>query len=118
VLERLAALEHELAVVKREIAVVTAAEARRRRSQLRRGDVPALAAILPAIVGLVGSEVFFCNDLVELARDNIGLRTVLAGRSPKAIGRLLWRAQDLDVGGYVVERAGARGWRVLAVCVR
>jgi hypothetical protein len=100
--------------LERRVRALEAAEAARRRSRLRPGDVPALAKILPAVIGALGSEPFVSSDLVELARDNVGLAAVL-GRSSKQLGRLFARAEGLELGGYLVER-GARCWRVLAVC--
>jgi hypothetical protein len=82
---------------------------------LTRGDRVHLAAILPAVAGVQGSELFTARELLE--DDAPALRLVLAGLSAKQIGRLLHRAEGRAFDGYTVQRdgseAGASLWRVL-----
>jgi hypothetical protein len=114
-----AALTHQIAALVADVAVLKAAEAARVQRQqvagLRRGDAAALVKILPAIAGAWGSEPFLSEHLADTA----GLRIVLAGRSPKKIGRLLARAEGVPLAGYVVEADGKDGnrrrWRVRGV---
>jgi hypothetical protein len=74
---------------------------------LTRGDRVHLAAILPAVAGVQGSELFTARELLE--DDAPALRLVLAGLSAKQKGRAF--------DGYTVQRdgseAGASLWRVL-----
>ena len=74
----------------------------------------ALAEILPAIVGVLGSEIFAVREL--FGTDVPALRLGLRGRSSRAIGRLLARAAGQDVNGYVAERVSTERhailWRV------
>lgn len=98
---RLAAIERRLALLERG-------------RSLSRSDRDALARILPAVAGALGSELFTVREVFE--RDAPGLRVVLRGRSSRAVGRLFARAAAQDVNGYVVERVSverhAALWRV------
>jgi hypothetical protein len=93
------------------------ADARDRRpSPLTRQDRDPLARILPVVIGVCGSELFTARELVE--DESADLRLVLAGQTPKRLGRLLQRAEGQRIGGFVVQRdgleVGAVLWRIVA----
>jgi len=72
------------------------------QTALSRADRAALARILPAIAGAIGSEWFACRDLEE--EDSAALRLVLKGLSTKSVGRLFRRGLGHAVDGYLIER--------------
>jgi len=86
-------------------------------SSLSRGDRAVLARLLPAIGGVLGSELFASADICE--SDAPALRLVRAGLTARQLGRLLRRAVGTPIAGYLVERVGAEAgvalWRVVAV---
>lgn len=86
-----------------------------RQRALSREDLRALARMLPAIGGALGSEPFLARDLI--ASDNRSVRLVVQGYSSKRLGKLFMRAAGQQVDGYVVEEAGEELrvvlWRVL-----
>jgi hypothetical protein len=109
-----------------ELLAALLAEVRGLRSDLRRErpapsltreDRDRLARILPAVAGAVGSELFNSAELCE--HDAAAVRLVCAGVSAKQLGRLLRRAVDTPISGYVVRRqgteAGAVLWQILQV---
>jgi hypothetical protein len=86
-------------------------------SSLSREDRVLLARLLPAIGGALGSELFTSADVCEHA--SAALRLVRAGMNAKQLGRLLRRAADTPVAGYLVKRqgseAGAALWQISQV---
>jgi len=86
-------------------------------SRLSRADRDRLDAILPVIAAVVGSEAFLIRELLQA--DASGLALVLAGCSPKSLGRVLRRAEGVPVNGLLVERVGTEDnaaiWRVVKV---
>jgi hypothetical protein len=94
-----------------------AIERPRPESSLSRTDRETLTRLLPAIGGAVGSELFSSAEICE--HDAAGLRLVCAGLTVKQLGRLLARAADQPISGYMVLReskeAGAVLWRVVQV---
>ena len=84
---------------------------------LSRTDCERLGQLLPAIGGAVGSELFSSAELCE--HTAAGLRLVCAGLTVKQLGKLLARAADRAISGYMVQRqgieAGAVLWRVVEV---
>ena len=89
-------------------------ESRERPATLSRADHEALTRLLPAVAGALGSELFLVREV--LASADAGLRLVTAGTSGRALGRLLMRAKDIPIGGFVVthegEELGSHLWRV------
>lgn len=85
-------------------------------STLNRADRDALARLLPAIAGTLGSDLFTARELIEHSAP--ALRLVCVGLSARQLGKLLRRAHGQPVGGYVVSsdglEVGAVLWRVLA----
>jgi hypothetical protein len=85
----------------------------RRSSTLSRADHARLVRLLPAIVGARGSDEFTVAELLEEHRS---VRLVLDGLDVQAIGRLLYRATNIPVDGYVVlcrgEELNRRRWSV------
>jgi hypothetical protein len=90
---------------------------RDRRPALSREDRARLARLLPVIGATLGPDLFLTAELFE--RDSAALRLVLAGLTVKQLGRLLRRAVDTPIDGYLVVReaveAGAVVWRVVQV---
>jgi hypothetical protein len=101
-------------------ARVAAIEHRLSHSTLRREDRATLERILPALAGALGSECFLAAEAV--ASNNPALVLVLAGMNARRLGRLLRRADGLEVCGYVARasgtEAGAILWSVLAARTR
>ena len=97
-------------------AIRVALERQPRPSHLTRGDRDRLAAILPAIAGSVGSDLFTAKELLE--QHTPAVRLVLGHLTARQLGRLLQRAEGARVAGYTVQRdgteVGAVLWRVLA----
>jgi hypothetical protein len=87
---------------------------RRPAASLSRDDRAYLARLLPVLGGVYGSEGFTSRDCVE--DDAPAVRLVLEGRSAKAIGKLLARAEGIAIAGLLVRRTGVDGqvtvWRV------
>lgn len=98
-------------------AIRTALETPRPVSTLTRSDRARLAAILPAVGGVLGSELFTVRDLFESAA--AAIRLVLHGMNRKQIGRLLARGEGQAVDGYLVQRDGSELgvilWRIVQV---
>ena len=73
------------------------------------------AGCYPAIVGAWWSAEFIVRELATA--DDAGLRLIVGGRSAKTLGRLLARAESVDVAGFVAQSCGTeinvRVWRVL-----
>jgi hypothetical protein len=90
--------------------------ARAPAAPLSRDDRAFLARLLPAAAGVLGSEPFHAAELCE--HDAAALRLVCAGLSARRLGRLLRRAADIPIAGYVVKRrgveAGAVLWQIFA----
>ena len=90
--------------------------ARRPAPSLSRHDRAVLARVLPAIAGARGSEpfAFTSRDL----RAAPALHVALRGFSVKQIGRLLARAENIPIDGWIVQRCGTEInvtlWRVVA----
>jgi hypothetical protein len=101
------------------------AEVRGLRSDLTRRPVPSLSRedrarlsrLLPAIGATLGSELFNSAELHE--HGSPALRLVRAGLNAKQLGRLLRRAANTPIDGYMVlhegTEAGAALWRVVQV---
>jgi hypothetical protein len=92
-------------------------EAQRPVSTLSRPDRARLAAILPAIGGALGSELFTVRDLFE--SDAAAIRLVLDGATRIQIGRLLARGEGHPIDGYLVQRDGSELnvilWRIVQI---
>lgn len=90
---------------------------RRPLSILSRADRGLLAQLLPAIGGVLGSDLFLVRDLFEA--DASALRVALGALTRKQVGRLLRRGEGQPVDNYLVERQGtethATLWRVVQV---
>ena len=101
-----------LDAIEGRLQVLELAEARRR---LSRRDRRVLERLLPVIVAVKGSDLFTTRELREA--EAAGLRLVLDGLSPEALGRLLARAVGVPLSGLLVERVGAEHsavvWRVV-----
>jgi hypothetical protein len=87
-----------------------------RPSHLTRKDRAALEAILPAVAGAIGSELFTSAELFE--HEAPGVRLVVGKLNAKKLGWLLKRAVGTSVGGFTVKQDGTECgsvlWRVLA----
>ena len=85
---------------------------------LNHADLERLAALLPAIAGVWGSEWFRVSEVKATA----AVQLVAGDVSPSEVGQLLRRAVGHDVGGWTVERGGQERdrvlWRVLATMAR
>lgn len=101
VLAELAALRARMDAVEHQIAP----------RPLRRADREALARILPALAGSVGSECFLASEAV--ASKNPALVLVLAGMNARRLRRLLRRADGVEVCGHVARARGMEGGAVL-----
>jgi hypothetical protein len=86
-------------------------------STLSRSDRAILARLLPPIGGVFGSELFAVREIFE--SESPALTVALRGLNLKPVGRLLRRAIDQPVDGYVVQREGtelhAALWRVVKI---
>lgn len=95
-------------------AILAALEKQQRPSHLTREDRGRLAAILPALVGVKGTDWFTARELIQ--DRSPALRLVLDELNAVKLGRLLQRAEGAIVDGYGVERGGlevgAILWRV------
>ena len=111
---RFLALETELSRLRLRVGVLEAAETQRQRARLKRGELRTLQTWLPAVVGALGSEEFLARELAET--NDVGLRLVVGDRSARSVGRLLARAEGIDIGGFVVVSSGVevnvRRWSV------
>ena len=91
------------------------------QAELQPGDVDALTAMLPVLVGLKGSDCWFTVGEVRAA-DTVAVRIAFDGWSSQRIGKLFARAAGLTVAGFRLERAskahGARLWKIVAVLER
>jgi len=89
-------------------------EQQQRPATLTRSDRERLARALPAIGGVLGSELFTSRDLV--VHPSRAVQIAVRGLSVKQLGRLLMRAEGQVVNGLVVERVGDEGhvalWRI------
>ena len=98
-------------------ARMDAVEHRLSSSTLRREDRAALERILPAIAGALGSDCFLASEAVASADPALVL--VFAGMNGRRLGRLLRRADGVEVCGYVARASGMEGgavlWSVLRV---
>ena len=85
------------------------------RRALRRVDRDRLQRLLPAIVGVQGSEEFTVADILEQP----AVRVVTRGLTAPQVGRLLHRARQMPIDRLLVEKTGRelhRGlWRVVEV---
>lgn len=105
--DEIAALLHRISEQLEALPDRIAAALERQRSAprpLSRPDEAALAALLPVIAAAVGKRSFSVHELHEHARlpvaPAVALRAALAAvGSPRKIGRLLCRADGVDVGG-------------------
>ena len=90
---------------------------RRPVSALSREDRTRLARMLPALLGVFGSEELFSSrDLAEDARP--ALRLVVRGLSVKKISKLFARAEGIPINGLMVQKQGEEfqvaQWRIVA----
>lgn len=87
------------------------------RPSLSRCDRQALSRLLPAIGGAVGDDLFLASEIAS--HRSPAVRVGRGTLTTRQIGRLLKRAEGIEVDGYVVSREGAEGgavlWRVRAV---
>jgi hypothetical protein len=81
----------------------------RRAGTLARADRRVLSAVLPALVGVVGSEPFTVSEALE----HDAVRLVVGARTAIQMGRLLRRATGVVIDGLVIERVGDEARRVL-----
>jgi hypothetical protein len=113
VIDALAAVFAELADLRTRMDAV---EARTAPTPLCRKDWDALARILPVLGATFGAEFFLAREAVE--HHAPGLRLVLEDMTARRLGRLLRRADGVEVCGYVARasgmEAGAVLWSVLA----
>jgi hypothetical protein len=104
----------ELQEIKRLVLQVLEGQQQRKPS-LARTDRTRLERILPAVAGALGSEPFTSRDLA--ADRSPALRVVLRNLSAKSIGKLLARAEGLEIGGWLIKRCGVEInvtlWRVV-----
>jgi hypothetical protein len=101
--------EHD--ALQARVAVLERLQAQPARPQLSRADRQRLGRVLPAVAGVLGSEWFLSREVVQSG--NPALRLVTHGLTPKSLGRLLRRATDQPVGGFVVRRAATERGAVL-----
>jgi hypothetical protein len=80
------------------------AHPRQPSSPLSRADRERLATLLPAIGGVFGSDVFLVRELFE--SEASALTLVLRGLNARQVGRLLRRAADQVIDGYLIQRHG------------
>lgn len=83
----------------------------RSTSTLSREDHAVLVRLLPAVAGAIGSELFSSAELC--AHTASAVRLVCAGLTVRQLGRLLRRAVDTPVAGYMVRRQGSEANAVL-----
>jgi hypothetical protein len=108
----LAAAVRDLAIAVVELRSDLAAQRRRSAaSPLSREDQTVLARLLPAAGAVVGSELFSSAELCE--HEAAAVKLVCRGLTARQLGRLLRRAVDTPVAGYVVRRAGSEAGAVL-----
>jgi len=110
-------LEQRIAQLEQRLVALEAARASRRAARRRRGDAAVLARLVPALRALIGSAEFAACDLAE-TRD-VTVRAALGTSSPKTIGRLLTRADGVEIDGCVIvacgDERGARLYRLEGV---
>ncbi|MBI3041561.1 MAG: hypothetical protein HYY78_01890 [Betaproteobacteria bacterium] len=87
---------------------------------LRHEDRAAMAKILPVLSANFSGS-FGTWELIDAAMqpDALGanLRLVLGGRGARVLGKLFQRAQDQDVDGFRLRRAGQDGNGALWECI-
>jgi hypothetical protein len=98
------------------VSILAAVQRQDRPSRLSRDDRRRLAAALPAISGVLGSDYFTSCELLEW--NSAALRIVLADLNAKKLGGLLRRAEGVAIDGLTVARAGRETgavlWQILA----
>jgi hypothetical protein len=99
VLELLEAIAHDLHGLRADLADL--ARDRHRRS-LSRVDRDRLQHLLPAIVGVMGSDSFTVAEIL----DEPGVRVATSGLTAPQVGRLLHRARNLPIERLMVEKTG------------
>ena len=68
--------------------------------------------LIPALIGVVGSEPFAAADALEYpAVRAVGSRRV----SPESLGKLLGSAVGRVIGGHRIERCGRSLWRIVQI---
>ena len=112
------AIETLLRAVLDELAALRAdLRTRGQPAPLTPEDHAILRKLLPVIGGLYGSAEFYSAEICE--HDAPALRLVAAGLTPRRLGRLLRRAADTPIGGYMVQRGPRRRapllWHVVEV---
>jgi hypothetical protein len=102
-----------------QTAILAALERGQKRppSHLTRADRDRLARMLPAVMGVFGSEERFSSrDLAEDTRPAV--RLVVRGLSVKKISKLFGRADGIPINGLMVQKQGEEFqvavWRVVA----
>ncbi len=112
IVDEIKGLRSDLAAVERQ---------RSAPRRLSRADEEALVALFPALAAAVGTRTFSVHELHEHARlpvaPAVALRAALAAvGNPRRIGRLLRRAEGVDVGGYrIVANGHSREGMLLSV---
>ena len=101
-----------------ELRAIRAALEQRQRPLVppSRADRAFLGKLLPVLAATYGSDGFTSRDCHE--DDDPGLRLVLGPMSPKKIGKLLARAEDIAIDGLTLQRMGLEyqvtTWRIVA----
>jgi hypothetical protein len=85
------------------------------RSTLSRVDAEALSRVLPAIVGVLGSDGFLAREAVRFD----AVQLVVPGWKAERLGRLLKTATGIVVDGLMVQRIGEEAhaivWQIVGV---
>ena len=73
--------------------------------------------MLPALGGVFGSDLFLTRDVLE--SEAAAVHVVRRGLNAQQVGRLLRRAADTPIAGYLVTRQGTEAsavlWRIVQV---
>jgi hypothetical protein len=109
-------LLRELVAGQRQIIELLERQGRPPKS-LSREDRALLARLLPAIGGVMASELFVTRELFE--HEAPALRVALGGLTVRKVGRLFQRGEGQLVEGYRIQREGdelhVALWRVVQV---
>ena len=104
------------ATVERRLEVLEQGQLSKR---LCRADRARLSALLPALAGVVGSDVFRAGEVV--GSNHPGLRLVLGDATARSLGRLLRRGEGVPVNGHLVQQVGVEAhaalWSVVQVVI-
>ena len=117
--EQLEAFRRDLAAMAAELATLRARlDAQQQpRARLSRVDRELLRRLLPAIVGVFGSDPFTSAEVVH--HHAPGLRLLFEGWSAGRLGKLLKRGAGVVIDGLIVDRIGTEAnaivWHVVGV---